>query len=136
MMSPAEALPEGDEEGSCVGAGGVRWLVVVAVVIGAVAVLLALFAWAARGPPGGAPAPWPYPFFWPVFPFGFFLLFVALFALRGGWGGRYVRSARYSAIEWLELHYARGEIDRDEFLRRRHDLLDRGASDLRPGPGR
>jgi uncharacterized membrane protein len=131
-MSPAATLPE-DEERTCGGAGRFRGLLVVGVVLGAAAVVLALFTWAVRGEPGGAPSP--YPFFWPVFPFGFFLLFAGLVALRWGWGGRYVRYGRYSAIEWLELRYARGEVDREEFLRRRRDLLDPGGSDPRPGPG-
>ncbi len=38
-----------------------------------------------------------------------------------------VRRTGSTAIEILERRYARGEIDREEYLQKRHDILDRAA---------
>ncbi len=57
---------------------------------------------------------------------------VVLAALAAGivWVVRTLRDDRSSgpsrALETLELRYARGEIDRDEYLQRRDDLERRG----------
>jgi putative membrane protein len=40
-------------------------------------------------------------------------------------GGPFWRSS--AALDILEQRYARGEIGRDEYLQKKHDLLDRGA---------
>jgi putative membrane protein len=60
------------------------------------------------------------------------LVVVALVAgavlLARGWQRRPVPPAvepRSSAVDVLDLRYARGEIERDDYLQRRADLLDR-----------
>ena len=62
------------------------------------------------------------------------LLFFALligaviaFIQVGGGGEHGTRVRGSSGLEVLEERYARGEIDRDEYLRKKHDITDRGA---------
>lgn len=65
----------------------------------------------------------------PMMIFGFVFMILVVAALIAGivWlvrnltGDRHT-TGRSSAIEQLEVRYARGEIDRDEFLQRRDDL--------------
>jgi putative membrane protein len=45
---------------------------------------------------------------------------------RHPWGGPFWRSS--AALDILEQRYARGEIDRDEYLQKKRDLLDRGPA--------
>jgi putative membrane protein len=43
-------------------------------------------------------------------------------------GGHMHPGARSSGLDVLEERYARGEIERDEYLQKKKDLLDRGVS--------
>ncbi|MCI4363721.1 MAG: hypothetical protein L3K13_05385 [Thermoplasmata archaeon] len=92
-------------------------------------VLLALvlagvaLGWLPRGGPDGSG-----PAFWPLFPFGFFLLLLLVFvALRwscwgAGWGGACGWRSTDGAQEILRERYARGEITRDQLLQISRDL--------------
>ena len=54
------------------------------------------------------------------------------FRIRGGWGGYPQQRWKHNAaVAELDLRYARGEIDRTEYLQRRADLLSGPLS--RPG---
>jgi putative membrane protein len=69
---------------------------------------------------------WPFWYGW-WFPFhGLFSLLVLVIlilvlnsALRGH---RYARYGRTAALDVLEQRYARGEIQREEYLQKKHDL--------------
>lgn len=47
--------------------------------------------------------------------------------MAGGTNRPSFRKGRSSALDVLEKRYARGEIDRDEYLRKKHDITDHGA---------
>jgi putative membrane protein len=108
-----------------------RWLFPIAVVAVVVAVAAAAVLWILLGHPGGPPSgPWPFP--WPlvpfvfpfVFPFLFFaILWVGFFRWGGGWGGRGGWNRPPTALEILEMRYARGEITRDQFREMRGELM-------------
>jgi uncharacterized membrane protein len=120
--SPRTRTPLDEADGAC-GPGG-RWVwlpvgVLAAIVIAGLAIFLVT---------GGHPWWGPFPWFWPLFPLGFFLLFVLLFgAVRGlgwGWGGRWGYGTRGppSAEEILRRRYASGEISSEQFLRMSREL--------------
>ncbi|MCI4345427.1 MAG: hypothetical protein L3K07_01535 [Thermoplasmata archaeon] len=104
-----------------------RWFPGVLLVgLGALYALLlgaVLLGWLPRGTPGGSGPP-----FWPIFPFGFFLVVLLVFvAFRwacwgAGWGGHTPWPARDEAQEILRERYARGEITRDQLLAMSSDL--------------
>ena len=68
-------------------------------------------------------------FFW------LFILFLIVAAVRG-WGGHPMGSGmmghgterRSPGLDVLEERYARGEINRDEYLQKKKDILGRGSS--------
>jgi putative membrane protein len=127
-----QTLPSNEASPDC-GPGGGRgwglWPIVPLVIIGAILLLVGL-AWAIGGTGGrGGPGP----FFWPIFPLGFFLFvlvsFVAIrFAFWGrGWGGPRYWSGMPSAEEVLRRRYARGEISEEEYRERLRVLRSSGA---------
>lgn len=103
-------------------------LIILFGLIAFVAVILVFFALAYYF----APAPLHgYYFFWPVFPFGFVIFFLALFLIfgvfrwafwswgwrRGGYGGYYADPKQI-----LKRRYARGEITKEQFDQMMRDL--------------
>ncbi len=114
--------------------GGFPW-VGIAIVAG---VLAALVAAAVLGWIPAAPAGYPVPFFWPLFPLGFLLVILLLFGLgrwafggpwRGGWMYR-DGSADPRAI--VRARYARGEIDRERMREMLRALDEAGEPPGRP----
>ena len=69
-----------------------------------------------------------------VFPFGFLavcLFIVIAYLFRGPrwfYGRKNRRVLGEAAREILDRRYASGEIDREEYLQKRHDILDRAAA--------
>jgi putative membrane protein len=68
---------------------------------------------------------WPFHF---IIPLLFLALFITVVVLivryAGGWSDHLSRSERRSAgLEALDERYARGEINRDEYLQKRRDIL-------------
>lgn len=54
------------------------------------------------------------------------LVIGALALLVRAFSGKATGAARHQALELLKERYARGELDRDEFLQRKRDLEERG----------
>lgn len=102
------------------------WIVPLVLVTGflLVAVVATVLGW---GPPA-APGYGPAPFYWPLFPLGFFVvLFVAFFVVRWAvWGGRWWggggRWEPLSAGDVLRLRYARGELTAEQFRQMSREL--------------
>jgi putative membrane protein len=69
---------------------------------------------------------WPFHFIIPLlFWGGIIVALVLLVRYAGGWGDHAANIARRpSGLDVLEERYARGEINRDEFLQKRRDILD------------
>jgi uncharacterized membrane protein len=125
MSAPAAGARPLDSDAYGCGSGGsyrtVGW-VAVAVVAGLIGlvVLASVFRWF-PGPPGT-------PYFWPVFPLGFFLVLILVFvafrfAFWGrGWGRYGYGWDRPSARQILEERYARGEISLERLQEMSRDL--------------
>lgn len=69
--------------------------------------------------------------FWPFGMIIWLIIVVAVIAVIG-WGvsalssrGRYAGASVGSALDLLEQRYARGEIERNEYLQKRNDILSR-----------
>ena len=103
---------------------------IVALVVGALALPAATWAQASPAPPSG---PWEMMHHWgwggmwlmPLFGMAWFALMIVVIVLLvrwlgGGNGGRGV-SAR-TARDILDERYARGEIDREEYVQRKNDI--------------
>jgi uncharacterized membrane protein len=133
MSSPLPSAPAdaGEADGPCGGRGraGWGWWIALPLVLVTGFVMLAVAAWLASG--GAAPAAppgAPYPFFWPLFPFGFFLVvfagfLVLRFVLWGAfWGGGRTGYGAAGPRQILRQRYARGEISVDQLRQMLRDL--------------
>ncbi len=88
-----------------------------------------------NGPSSGSGWPWA----WWMLAHGIIsLLFLALLIgavimlvrfMAGGMNRPSFRKRRSPGLDVLEERYARGEIDRDEYLRKKRDIIDHGAID-------
>lgn len=76
---------------------------------------------------------WPFLLFWPFH--GFFTLLIVVLVVSlifrrhhyyyghpWGWGSSTPPDSRKQALDILEQRYARGEIQRDEYLQKKQDL--------------
>ena len=68
---------------------------------------------------------WPFHFIIPILFLAFiFAVVVLLVRYATGWGDQPPRSERRSpGLDALEERYARGEINRDEYLQKKRDIL-------------
>jgi putative membrane protein len=122
------ALPSAGPSPYCGPDGGRGWgfWPLIPVLLLAGGLLLTAVAWSFGGAGGwGGPAP----FFWPIFPFGFFLFFVVVFFAfrfawrgRGWWGGPLYWRPSSSAREVVRERYARGEISKEQLAKMIQDL--------------
>lgn len=63
--------------------------------------------------------------FWAAIIVGIVLVVRSLASSQASGAGQDAQARRSTALDVLEERYARGEIDREEFVRRRDDLLSR-----------
>lgn len=132
-MAALNPAPLDPEDAACASWGGGWysrwWLLVPLLFLGVLVTAAVLSAWLGGGPPfpvSSGAAPW----FWPVFPLGFFLLFVLIFGgLRWtvwGYGGgyRWRDLGGVSAVEILRRRFARGEISAEQFRQMSRELGD------------
>jgi uncharacterized membrane protein len=105
------------------GLGWFPWVLLAGIALLLFLVATSAVGWLPHPGPNG-----PYPVVWPLFPFGFFLLFALLFLLfrtgrwdSGPWGNCY-RPEADSAQGILRQRYARGEISAEELRRMMREL--------------
>lgn len=128
MSAPGggSALPTREVGGDCGPGRRSRWAYLPIVAAVAAIAALGLVAWWWGGSGAGPVGGFPYPFFWPLVPLGFFLVLLLVFSFarfafwgwHGGGAGRYGPDAR----EILRVRFARGEISRDQLRQMLRDL--------------